>query len=275
VQCYWLGHAGGLCAPYIDYLIADATVVPPGEEDRFGECIVRLPETYHIADRMEIDPTPLRRRDFGLPEEATVFCGFNNPLKIDETVFTAWMEILGAVDGSVLWLSHGLSGATAGNLRRAAENRGVDPERLVFARWARDKGLHLARHRLADLFLDTFRFNASSTTLDALWAGLPVLTVRGGRFHGRISASMLTAIGLPDLICETREDYIAKAVALAGHPEALAAIRARLWSNRLTQPLFDTERFVRHLEQAYEGMCRQARTGGRPQSFDVEPLPRA
>lgn len=267
VRAYWLGHAGGIGRACADYLLADRIVVPPGEEALHDECVARLPDCYHSADRHPVAAEPPSRRDQGLPEDAFVFCAFNNMEKIDRDAFSCWMDILGAVEGSVLWLSGGERPATA--LRRFAAGRGIDPARLVFAGRVADKGVHLARYRLADLFLDTWTMNASTTALDALWAGLPMVARVGDRFPNRISNSMLAAIGMDDLVCPTPAAYAALAVALARNPRILAGLRARLWANRETTALFDVHRFTRSLEAAYRRMVGRSRAGLPPEGFDL------
>ena len=252
VQIYWMGHAGGLGLSFVDYLIADDIVVPRGEEHLYKEKILRLPECYHVASPSAIAEEAPSRADCGLPEDAFVFCAFNNPEKFNRTAFDAWMRILEAVPGSVLWVSK-VKGVPSHRqtLRRQARERGIDPARLVFADRLPDKAEHFARHRHIGLFLDTLTLNASTTALDALWAGVPLLTVKGDRFSNRISNSMLHWIGLDDMIQPDIESYVARAIHLARHPEELAAIRERLQANRETMPLFQTARFAYHLEQAY------------------------
>lgn len=274
VQVFWLGHAGGLGCGGADYLIADAVVVPPGEEPRHRERVVRLPEAYHCADRHPIDAGAGTRADWGLPEDGVVYCAFNNVEKITGEVFRSWMRILAAVEGSVLWLTTSASAtARMAHLRRHSAACGVDPRRLVCAERVAGKGLHLARHRLADLFLDTLVINASTTALDALWAGLPVLTVAGERFSGRIAETMLRAVGLPDLVCPTLAAFEERAVALGHDAAARAALKARLAANRTTHPLFDVHRFARHLEAAFARMWARHEAGEAPAAFDVPPLP--
>lgn len=277
VQVYWLGHGGGLGAPYIDYVIGDPTLTPPDEDDRYVERIARLPDTFSSADRPAISETAARRADHGLPEKAPdstpgagfVFCGFNNALKLEPETVRAWLTILAAVPGSVLWLSAGSDPTLRRNLRRFADDAGIDPARLVFAERLPDKGDHLARHGLADLFLDSFKFNASTTALDALWAGLPLLTREGPTFHSRIGASYLRALGLDDLITADTESFIAMAVALATQPERLADFRTTLIDRRETAPLFDGARFVRNLEAAYAHMFARAAAGEAAAGFNV------
>jgi predicted O-linked N-acetylglucosamine transferase (SPINDLY family) len=207
----------------------------------------------------------------GLPESGFVFCCFNNNFKILPEVFDIWMRLLRAVDGSVLWLLED-NPAAARNLRREAEARGVSHQRLVFAPRV-DLEVHLARHRLADLFLDTLPYTAHTTASDALWAGLPVLTRIGSTFAGRVAASLLLAIGLPELITESWDAYEALALKLARDPAALAAIKGKLAANRNTHPLFDTTGFTRALEAAYVTMHERQQKGLTTVPFFVPPSP--
>ncbi len=262
-QAFWLGHAGHCELSSLDCLIADATVVPPGEDALYGARVVRLPDTYHCASPHPIG-APMTRAEAGLPPEGFVFCAFNNPEKIDTAAFDAWMRILGRVEGSVLWLSRTLSPAVAENLRAAAAKRGVDGRRLVFADRLPDKARHLARHYLCDLFLDTFTLNASTTALDALWSGLPILTVAGHRFGARIAESFLRAVGLDGMIAADLAAYEERAVHLATHPEALSAIHAQLAENLETYPLFDIDRFARALEARLAEISRHGGPADRP-----------
>src|SRR5439155_22387602 len=204
------------------------------------------------------------RRETGLPEDAFVFCCFNNNYKITALVFEMWMRLLKRIEGSVLWLFR--SNATAeANLRKEAAARDIDPARLVFAgRLELDE--HLARHRLADLFLDTLPFNAHTTGSDALWAGLPVLTCRGASFAGRVGASLLASVGLPGLVTDSLDEYEAMASRLAADPAPLHSLRDKLNRNRLTQPLFDSDRYRRHIEAAYRKMWELWQRGERPRS---------
>lgn len=268
VRVYWLGHAGGIGAPCTDYLLADRIVVPPGEEGLYSEQVVRLPDCYHCADRHPLAPEPPSRQSQGLSDDAIVFCGFNNVEKIDVTAFTAWLEILRRVDGSVLWLSG--SERPAANLHRFTAEQGIDPARIVFAGRIADKGLHLARYRLADIFLDTWTMNASTTALDALWAGLPIVALKGDRFTNRISNSMLAAVGMGELVCPNVPAYIALAEALALNPAVLATLRTRLIASLQTEPLFDIDRFARKLEAAYTCMWQGWQAGLPPQGFDLD-----
>jgi predicted O-linked N-acetylglucosamine transferase (SPINDLY family) len=209
------------------------------------------------------------RAEHGLPENGFVFCGFNAPYKLTPEMFAIWIRLLKAVDGSVLWLS-GLNDVAKANLRREAERAGVSPDRLVFAARVEDAADHLARHRLADLFLDTLPYNAHATAVDALWAGLPVLTCIGSTFAGRVAASLLTATGVPELITQSLADYEALALQLAREPALLAAIKAKLASNRDSCPLFDAASYTRHIEAAYSEMWQRHRRGEPPASYAVE-----
>jgi predicted O-linked N-acetylglucosamine transferase (SPINDLY family) len=234
----------------MDYVIADPVVIPAGAERFYSEKVVRLPHSYQANDRRR--PAGRRnwsRAELGLPDKGFVFCCFNNTFKILPDMFARWMRILAAVPGSVLWLLEDNPPATA-NLRAAAQRHGVDPGRIVFAR-RMELDDHLARHRQADLFLDTLPYNAHTTASDALWSGLPVLTLAGRSFAGRVAASLLRAVGLPELVADSAAAYEAMAIRLAHDPATLSALRTRLSANRMTTPLFDTQRFTRDLEAAY------------------------
>jgi predicted O-linked N-acetylglucosamine transferase (SPINDLY family) len=249
----WLGFPGSCGAAFIDYAIVDRIVAPPDEARWFTERLVHLPHCYQINDRDHpVDGAPLARRDAGLPDDGVVFCCFNASPKIDPAIFDVWMRILGRVPRSVLWLLQPPADG-ADNLRREAMARGVDPARLVFA-GKQAKAQHLARHRLADLFLDTRWYGAHTTCADALLAGLPVLTSRGETFASRVAASLLLAAGLPELVAPDIAAYEAHAVALAQQPQELRRLRDRLRATRSSSPAFDAERLVRDLERAYRRM---------------------
>ncbi|MCB2075271.1 MAG: tetratricopeptide repeat protein [Novosphingobium sp.] len=251
VQIAYLGYPGTMGADFIDYLIADPVVIPDGEKRFYTEKLLFLPNSYQPNDnRREIAQAGSSRADFGLPGDGFVFCCFNQNYKITPREFDIWMRLLGRVDGSVLWLLRSNEWAEA-NLRREARARGIDPDRLVFA-GKLPHGEHLARHAHADLFLDTFNVNAHTTASDALWAGLPIVTRAGRQFAARVAASLLAAVGLPELIAGTDEAYEALALDLATDPDRLAAIRAKLAANRLSQPLFDTVGYTRDFEAALE-----------------------
>lgn len=268
VQVNYLGFPATMGAEFIDYIVADRFTIPEADEPFFSEKVARLPDSYQPNDRTRgIAAKPPIRAGMGLPETGFVFCCFNNSFKIQPRVFDVWMRLLRQIEGSVLWLLADNSSAIA-NLKREAASRGVDPDRLVFAPRA---GLeeHLARHRLADLFLDTLPYNAHTTASDSLWTGLPVLTCMGSTFAGRVAASVLNAAGLPELVTSTLDEYEALALALAREPVRLAGIRANLAANRDTCPLFDVERFTRHLESAYTAMWERAERGEKATPFDV------
>ncbi|MEX2199725.1 MAG: tetratricopeptide repeat protein [Burkholderiales bacterium] len=258
VQVSYLGFPGTTGTDFIDYVLADRHVLPESERAAWSEKVVYLPECYQANDagRVIADRTP-SRAEAGLPSQGFVFCSFNNNYKITPQVFDAWMRLLRQVPASVLWVLEDNTGARR-NLQREAEARGVEPQRLVFAPRV-PHAEHLARHRLADLFLDTLPCNAHTGASDALWAGLPLLTCAGGTFAGRVAGSLLRAIGLPELVTRSLAEYEALALQLATNPARLSALRARLAANRMTAPLFDTDRFRRHLESAYLRMLEMRR----------------
>ena len=236
----------------------------------FQGTIVHLPDCYQSNDsRRPIAAQTPTREEAGLPTRAFVFCCFNNNYKITPQMFDIWMRLLRLVEGSVLWLLRD-SVVTEENLRKEAARRGVDPGRLVFAPWLQLEA-HLARHRLADLFLDTLPYNAHTTASDALWAGLPLVTCLGGSFAGRVAASLLKAIGLSDLATHSLEDYEALALRLATEPSLLRGFRERLHQNRMASPLFDTDRYRRNIEAAYIRMWDRWQSGEPPASFAVDP----
>lgn len=269
IQVTYLGFPGTIGAPYIDYLIADRVVIPTEDVAYYAEKIVFLPHCYQVNDRKRvIAETQFSRAMLGLPPGGFVFACFNNNYKITPQQFDSWMRILTQVDGSVLWLLED-NPIAADNLRREARQRGIDPLRLVFAgRMALPD--HLARHRAADLFLDTTPYNAHTTASDALWAGLPVLAQLGTTFPGRVAASLLTAIGLPELIASGPDEYEKLAVELARRPDKLAAIRDTLARNRSSAPLFDTPLFARHIESAYAAMHDRLLAGRQPDHIHIE-----
>jgi protein O-GlcNAc transferase len=269
VQVNYLGYPGTLGADYIDYILADSTIIPEGQRAFYTEQVVWLPETYQINDnRRRISERTPTRGECGLPDAAFVFCCFNNTYKITPDVFDIWMKLLGAIENSVLWLYEGNSAAAA-NLRREAEKRGVSSQRLIFAQKTNPTD-HLARHHQADLLLDTLPYNAHTTASDALWAGLPMVTCIGSTFAGRVAASLLHAIGLDELVTTSLEDYEGLALRLAQDPSLLAAVKAKLARNRDTYPLFDTARFTRNIEAAYTTMWQRHRQGEPPASFAVK-----
>jgi len=272
VQVNCLGHAGTMGADFIDYIIADPVALPYDEQRFVTEKIVHLPDCCCPCDTTRIiaQRAPeggLDREAAGLPAGGFVFCSFNDICKIARPVFEAWMRLLAGVEGSVLWLRHDGDSAIA-RLREEAAARGIDPARLVFA-GPEPPAAHLARHRAADLFLDTLPCNGHVTVADALWAGLPVLTCKGTTFAGRTGASMLGAAGLSDLVVPDLAAYEALALRLAGEPERLDGVRRRLEEQRATAALFDIDRFRRHIEAAYVRMVELHRSGAAPRSFAV------
>lgn len=271
IQVNYLGHPGTMGADFIDYIIANSVVVPPGEAEFYAEKVVHLPDCYQVNDakRVIADTAPTRKQA-GLPEKGFVFASFNGG-NISAPVFDAWMGLLARIEGSVLWLSE-VSDGTKFNLHQHAAARGADPARLIFAPRI-EQAEHLARHRLADLFLDTLPCSLQAAAGDALWAGLPVLTCRGNSFAGRIAASQLQSLGLTELVTSSLAEYAALAQWLAEDPDILAEIRKRLAENRSTRALFDTDLTRRHIEEAYTVMWARHRAGETPAGFDVEARP--
>ena len=269
VQAHYLGYPGTMAADYVDYIIADKIVIPEQHRRFYTEKIAYLPDTYQCNDsKREIAARGPQRMDVGLPENAFVFCCFNNNHKILPEMFDLWMRLLKGSDNSVLWLLQD-NPAVVRNLWRETEARGVSPERLVFARRVLPAD-HLARQGLADLFLDTLPYNAHTTCSDALWTGVPVLTCLGTTFAGRVAASLLFAVGLPELVTYSLAEYETLALKLAHDPRALAALKEKLRRNRDTEPLFDTARITRNLEAAYVSMWERHQRGGPPETFAVE-----
>ncbi len=258
VQVNYLGFPGTMGAPYIDYIIADSVILPEEHFQMYSEKVVHLPHSYQANDaNRQIATTTLTRQELDLPESGFVFCCFNNTFKITPDLFSCWMRLLTKVDGSVLWLLEG-SNTISRNLRHEAQKHGVSSERLIFSKRI-EPSKHLARHRQADLFLDSFYCNAHTTASDALWAGLPLLTCLGNTFASRVAASLLQAVGLPELITQSHEEYEAMALKLATHPDELAKIKQKLKHNRLIEPLFNTRLYTQHIESAYQQMwqCQQ------------------
>lgn len=270
VQVNYLGYPGTMGAPYMDYLIADQVLIPEESQAHYSERIAYLPHSYQVNDtKRQIADVAYTREALGLPAEGFVFCCFNNSFKITPYTFGGWMRILSAVEASVLWLLDDNPRATH-NLKEAARMRGVDPDRLIFGP-RMPQAEHLARHRYADLFLDTLPCNAHTTASDALWSGLPVLTLMGKSFAGRVAASLLSAVGLPELIAKTQDDYEQLAVALATSPSLLMEVRRKLENNRGRAPLYSTALFTRHLESAYTQMHDRYLQGVEPDHFHVQP----
>lgn len=253
IQVSYLGFPGTTGSTFLDYIITDKIVSPPSHSKYYSEKLIYLPNSYQINDgSQKINPKKYARRNFGIPEKAFVFTCFNGTYKIEPSLFDIWMRILKRIPTSVLWLLK-TSDLAEINLKKEAEVRGVDPKRLIFSERI-TKTKHLSRLALADLALDTFICNGHTTTSDCLWAGVPVVTLCGKHFASRVSSSLLTAIGLPELITKTPTQYEKLILSLAKNPKKLSAIRLKLSANRLTQPLFDTERFTKNLESAYVKM---------------------
>jgi protein O-GlcNAc transferase len=269
VQVNFLGYPGTMGADFMDYLIADATVVPREQQAHYAEKIVYLPDSFLPFDSSyAIAERNFTREELGLPSAGFVFCCFNNSHKITPQVFDRWMRILSGTEGSVLWLSRAEATA-AGNLRKEASRRGVDEGRLVFASRMDSLPEHLARLRAADLFLDTFPYNAHATAMDALWAGIPLLTYPGESFPSRVAASLLRTAGVPELIAASPSDYEAKALQLAAQPQHCAQLKRRL-AQRATV-LFDTQRYTRNLEAAYQMIYERHRRGQPPDHINQHP----
>ena len=253
IQVNFLGYPGSRGADYIDYIVADKTVIPEQSQQSYSEKIIYLPNSYQPNDRQrKIAEKQFTKLELGLPEQGIIFCCFNNNYKILPATFEAWMRILKTIDGSVLWLLQD-NEWTKANLMNEAEKQGVDPGRLIFAE-RMPLAEHLARHSHADLFLDTWPCNAHTTASDALWAELPVLTLLGESFAGRVAASLLNAIALPELVTNSPEEYEATAIELAKDPKKLNSLKEKLIKNRLDTSLFNTPLFTKNLEAAYKNI---------------------
>lgn len=268
IQVNYLGYPGTLGADYMDYIIADRVLISLEFQSCYSEKLVYLPNSYQVNDRKRlISEKQFTRQELGLPESGFVFCCFNNNFKILPATFDGWMRILKAVEGSILWLLQDNHWA-AENLKKEAEKQGITADRLVFAERL-PLPEHLARHRQANLFLDTFPYNAHTTTSDALWVGLPVLTLMGQSFASRVAASLLNAIGLPELITFTQKEYEALAIELATNPKKLVDIKLKLARNRLNAPLFDAPLFTKNLEAAYIKMMEQYQADLQPDHIAI------
>lgn len=270
IQVNYLGYPGTMGADFIDYILVDPFVVPADQQPFYTEKLVHLPDCYQVNDRQrDVATHTPSRAECRLPEDGFVFCCFNKIYKITPDFFDIWMRLLEAVPGSVLWLLRD-SEVAERNLRREAQTRGVNPGRLIFAE-RKKLPAHLARQRQADLFLDTLPYNAHTTASDALWVGLPLLTCAGRMFPSRVAGSLLHAVGMPELVTESLTEYEALARKLATDPELLHGFRERLAQHRATAPLFDTDRFRRHIESAYTQMWQIWEDGEAPKYFAVKP----
>ncbi|MEY9589389.1 protein O-GlcNAc transferase [Bradyrhizobium yuanmingense] len=269
IQVSYLGFPGTMGAPYFDYLMADRIVIPEAEQPYYAEKVIYLPNSYQATDaKRPLPSSPPSRSQLGLADDAFVYCAFNRSPKITPPLFGVWMRLLDKTPGSVLWLLDGDPVATE-NLKREAVARGIVAERIVFAPRVPAEE-HLARHQVADLFLDTLPYNAHTGASDALWAGLPVLTCLGTTFAGRVAASLLNAVGLPELVTRSLEEYEALALRIAHDSELRVALRSKLAARRTTWPLFDTVRMTRDIEKAFDEIWRRHCAGEAPASFAVQ-----
>jgi protein O-GlcNAc transferase len=269
VQVNWLGYPGTMDAPCYDYIIADAVVIPPEQRAHYSEAVIYLPHSYQVNDSHRvISERRQSRTECGLPEKAFVFCCFNNHYKIAPETFACWMRILKQVPDSVLWLLESHEDAHR-HLREAAEGQGISGERLIFAPHV-DLPEHLARHRLAQLSLDTLPYNAHTTASDALWAGLPHLTCLGQAFAGRVAASLLHAIGMPEMVAQDLAHYEKMAIDMARQPELLDYAHWKLSDLLRGSGLFDTRLFARHIESAYSRIYQQHLFGRLPQDIRLD-----
>jgi predicted O-linked N-acetylglucosamine transferase (SPINDLY family) len=271
IQVNYLGYPGTMGTNYIDYILADRHVIPPEQQSHYTEKVIYLPDSYQVNDSRRIiaERTPSRKEAL-LPESGFIFCCFNSNYKISPEVYDIWMRLLHSVEGSVLWLIE-CNVAARLNLKREAVRRGIAVNRLIFAPQMKHSE-HLARQRLADLFLDTLTYNAHTTASDALWAGLPVLTCTGNTFAGRVAGSLLHALGLTELICHTPKEYETLALKLATTPIMLNGVKAKLLQNINNHPLFNTDRFCRHIETAYITMWQRYQQGKVPKGFEVRAM---
>ncbi len=269
IQVTWLGFPGTTGGNFIDYIIADKVVIPKKEAKYYSEKIIYLPNSYQVNDNeQKIQDSRFKRKDFGLPKNPFVFSSFNQAYKITPETFASWMRILKEVPNSVLWLYEKMDLASE-NLKKEAKKAGLNPARLIFADNL-PKEQHLARIKLADLALDTFTYNGHTTTSDCLWAGVPVVTLRGNHFASRVSASLLTAVNLPELITNSVSEYEKLAIDLATNPKKLLSIHYSLLSKRLSEPLFNTQKFTRDLEKGYKKIYQNFISGGKVKEIMID-----
>jgi predicted O-linked N-acetylglucosamine transferase (SPINDLY family) len=272
-QVSYFGYPGSTGAEFIDYVMADRVVLPFDQQPFFSEKIVHLPDSYQANDSKRqtaaIAPT---RADLGLPDDAFVFTCFNNAYKLSRPVVEIWARLLTACPNSLLWLYY-INDSAQANIQQELISHGVDPSRVILAPFVEQPD-HLARLKLADLFLDTLPYNAHTTASDALWAGVPVLTCLGSTFAGRVAGSLLQAVGLPELITNSVEEYETLAQKLASDPALLGSLRERLAQNLTSHPLFDTQRLTRHIEAAYTTMTEMRERGEPAKGFSVEAIAR-
>jgi len=269
-QVSYLGHPGTMGVQYMDYIIADPILIPKSQAECYTEKLIHLPYSFQINDRQRpISDQALRKSEFGLPESGPVYCCFNNNYKITPDVFQMWMKILHNVEASVLWLLEDTP-AVSKNIRNEAQKAGIDPKRIIFSgRISRE--LYLARYRLADIFLDTSPFNGGATASDALWAGLPIITRLGEAYAGRMAASLLHAIGLPELVAHSNEEYIQLAQELGGDRSRLESLAKKLADNKLSSPLFNTPLNVKYIESAFEKIVEKRTHKQLPDHIEISP----
>ena len=268
IQINYLGFPGTMAANFIDYIIADQNLIPESFQKFYAESPIYLPHTYMPTDNnRKISESNMSRSEVGLPDNAFVFCCFNNNFKITESEFDIWMRVVAKVEGSVLWLRKSNQFSEI-NMRKEAKRRNIDPTRLVFAeRIPIDE--HIARQKLADLFIDNFAFNAHTTATEALWAGLPLVTKRGEGFAARVAGSLLSAVGLHELITHDEKAYEALILKLATSPKKLDKIKKKLETNLLSHPLFNTEQYTKHLENGYRQAYQKYFDGETPNTIIV------
>ncbi|MBU3632006.1 tetratricopeptide repeat protein, partial [Polynucleobacter sp. AP-Feld-500C-C5] len=270
IQVNWLGYPGSIGVNFIDYIVADKTIIPKSHQQFYTEKVAHLPDTYMVDDSQRISSyRAFTKVECGLPENVFIFCCLNNGYKYNELVLNAWSKILLAVKNSILWISEN-NEAFKANVVVEFERRGIDSSRIIFAQRVELMADHLARYALADLFLDTHPYNAHSTAIDALKMGIPVLTLMGQSFASRVAASLLNAIGLPELIANTQEEYEALAIELAQNPQKLADIKQTLVNNRLTKPLFNTPLFTKNLEALYLKMHERYQQDLEPDHISID-----
>jgi predicted O-linked N-acetylglucosamine transferase (SPINDLY family) len=268
IQVNYLVYPGTLGTQYHEYLLADRVLIPEGQEHSYTEKIAFLPNCYQVNDRKrEVSEMVLDRKQEGLPDNAFVLCCFNNSYKITSEIFSIWMELLEELPNAILWLLETNPAATE-NFLIKAKKLGINPERIIFAKKIK-KEEHLARQRLADLFLDTFPYGAHTTASDALWVGLPLVTLIGKSFQSRVAASLLHSVGHPELIADSLEKYKDLVLRMVKNPHQLKVISNDLLTNQLQLPLFDTPRFMRSIEAAYVRMYRDFQDRNVPQTFQV------
>ena len=267
IQVHYLGYSITTGADYIDYLITDDIYIPESLEAHCSESLVRLPGTFMATTRAGMSAEATTRAAQQLPDDAFVLCNFNHPCKFEPEIFGVWMRILERIPNSVLWLGD-WAGATRKNVLREAQDRGIPGDRLIFAEIV-DHTNHSSRLRLADLAVDPHHHGGGITTVDALWSGVPVVTMCGETPSSRLGATLLNAAQLPETITHSLAEYEELVVALANDPRRLKVLRDRLWQDRLSSPLFDSELYVRNLERGYEAMARLYRDGEPPQNIRI------